>query len=197
MIADEYFVLERENNDNYPLFSWDQPSGEFGLGRPVKHEGPIKLRLGEPISPNFQWADFHETPAPVVSENIVRILAPLNIYGMQLVPAKVRNPKTPFSEEKDYWLVHVWNRIVCLDKEQSVLDVDEVDGRIWSIDKLVLDERTLSSFDVSKRLVFNLTESTSVTLIHQSVRDAILATNPIGVRFFAANEWNSDSSFSD
>lgn len=195
MIADEYFVMERENNDDYPLFSWDQPSGEFGLGRPVTHTERLKFRLGEPISPNFQWADFHEAPAPVVSEKLFRVLVPLDIYGVQLVPAEVRDPKVPFPETKDYWLMHVWNRIACINKEHSLLDVDEVDGRIWSIDKLVLDDRTLSSFDLPKRLVFSLTESTSVTLVHQTIRDEILAVDPTGIRFFNANDWNSDSSF--
>jgi len=46
MLQAEYFVLMRENNDNYPLFSWDQPRGDFGMGKPVKYREPIKFRLG-------------------------------------------------------------------------------------------------------------------------------------------------------
>ncbi len=196
MLQAEYYVIERENNDNYPLFSWDQKRGEFSMGKPVEYKDPVKLKLGEPISPNFEWADYHSLPKPVISKQIADVLAPLNIYGIQLVPAEVRNPKGgPFADVKNYYFLHVWNRIHCLDKEQSELDLDEDDGRIWEIEKLVLDEKTLGMFELRKRLVFELTEKTSVTLFHQSIKEVIMAINPKGFRFIKATEWYSDIGF--
>ncbi|MEM9102366.1 MAG: DUF1629 domain-containing protein [Pseudomonadota bacterium] len=195
MLQDEYYVIERESNDNYPLFSWDQRSGKFGLGKPIEIKEPVKLRLGEPISANFEWVDFHRLPACVFSKRITDVLKPMQLYGIQLVPAKVRNPKGLSDEPRDYWFMHVWNRITCLDREQSELDIDEVDGRIWSIEKLVLDEEVLGLVELKKRQVFELTEDTSTLLIHQSVKDAILSVNPVGCRFFKATEWNSDIVF--
>jgi len=195
MLQDEYYVIRRQNNDNYPLFSWDQSSGKFGLGRPVEVTEPVKLRLGEPIPPRFEWADYHSLPDPVVSSRIYEALLPLDLYGVQFVPATVRNPKDPFSATRDYWFIHVWNRIACLDKENSELDIDEVDGRIWGIDKLVLDEKTLTMFELPKRLLFELAEKTSVLLVHQTIKDAIESVHPKGVRFFKATEWNSDKTF--
>lgn len=195
MLQDEYYVIESENNDNYPMFSWDQLSTEFGRGKPAELKEPVKMRLGDPISPNFEWVDFHIVPDPVVSKRIVDALLPLNLHGVQFVPAKVRNPRDPFSEPHDYWFIHVWNRIHCLDKEKSELEIDEVDGRIWGIDKLVLNEKTLAMFELRKRLMFELTENTSVLLIHQRVKDAIESVHPKGVRFFKATDWNSDKTF--
>lgn len=196
MLQDEYYIMDRENNDNYPLFSWDQSSGKFGLANPINFDEPIKLRLRDPISPNFEWADFHKLPDPVVSKCVVDVLAPMDIYGIQLVPAKVRNPKDPFSEPRDYWFIHVWNRISCLNERESELEWDEVDGEIWGIEKLVLDEEILSLFELRKRQIFELAEDTSVLLIHQTIKDAIMSVNPLGCRFFKASEWNSDISFS-
>lgn len=195
MLQDEYFVIRRQNNDNYPLFSWDQLSGQFGMGKPAEVNEPIKLRLRDPVSPNFEWADYHVAPAPVVSKRIFDALTPLTLHGVQFVPAKVRNPRDPFSEPRDYWLIHVWNRIHCLDKEKSELDVDEVDGEIWGIKKLVLNEKTLGMFELRKRMMFELAEDTSVLLVHKRVKDTIESVHPKGVRFFNAAQWNSDKTF--
>ncbi len=195
MLQEEYYVIGRSNNDNYPLFSWDQLSGDFGMGRPVEFKEPVKFRLGSSASPNFEWVDYHSSPEPVISKRIVDALIPLDLYGVQLVPVKVRNPKDPFSDVKDYWYMHVWNRIACLDKEKSEIDYDEVDGKIWDIDKLVLNEKTLSLFELRKRQIFELTEKTSVLLIHQTIKEAIESVNPKGCRFFKATDWYSDIVF--
>lgn len=194
MLQAEYYVVERENNNNYPLFSWDQSSGDFGLGRPIQCEAPLNFRLGDPISPKFEWVDYHKAPQPVISFAMARILEKLDVYGIQLIPAKVRNPKDPFSELHDYCFVHVWNRISCLDKLNSEVEYMK-SGRIFSIDKLALDEKALGSFELRKRLIFELTENTSMLLAHQLIKDAIESVSPKGIRFIPAAKWNSDSPF--
>ncbi len=194
MLIDEYYIIERENNDKQPLFSWDEKSGDFGLGKPVEYKAPVKLRLGEPVPQTPEWVDYHKLPKPVISKRLFDVLAPLDIYGIQLVPAVVRNPKDPFSEIYDYWFVHIWNRISCLDKEKSELELYD-DGDIFGIDKLVLDEKTLAMFELRKRLIFELAENTSTIIIHQSIKEAIMSVNPKGIRFFKASEWNSDITF--
>lgn len=194
MLQDEYYVIESENNDQYPMFSWDQLSDGFGIGVPAVVNGPVKFRLGEPIPPKPQWVDYHVAPSPVVSSLIADVLAPKNIYGVQLVPAEVRDPRDPFAEVRDYWYVHVWNRIGCVDKQKSDVEYFK-DGSIFSIDELVLDEDVLSKIELSKRLVFELSEKNSVLLIHESVKNLIMSVSPRGCRFFKASDWNSDSTF--
>lgn len=194
MLQAEYYVVESENNDNYPMFSWDQSSGDYGLGKPIQYIEPLKFRLGDPISPKFEWVDFHEAPQPVISPLLARVLAPLDIYGIQLIPARVRNSKDPFSALHDYWFMHVWNRISCMDRALSEVELYD-DGNIFSIDKFILDEKTLGLFELRKRLIFELAENTSVLLVHQSIKDAIESANPKGIRFIPATQWNSDSTF--
>jgi hypothetical protein len=195
MLQDEYYIIERENNDNYPLFSWDESSGEYSLGKPIEYKEPVKLRLGEPISPNFEWVDFHKLPEPVFSQRVVNALAPMDIYGIQLVPAKVRNPKAPLEGERDYWFMHVWNRIHCLDTDNSELEYSKSGNTIFGIDRLVLKEKTLDLFDLRERQVFELAENTSTLLVHQTVKDTIGSVNPKGCRFYKVTEWNSDIVF--
>lgn len=195
MLQAEYYVIESETHKPYPLFSWDQSSGEFGLGRPIQSETPLKFRLGDPIPDKFELVDFHEAPQPVISFPLARILEKLDIYGIQLIPAKVRNPKDPFSELHDYCFVHVWNRISCLDKTQSIITTNKAGDIIWGIEKFVLDEQILAKFELRKRLIFELAENTSVLLMHQSIKDAIESISPKGIRFIPATQWNSDSTF--
>lgn len=196
MLQDDYYVMERENNDNYPLFAWDQRESEYNLGKPVEYVEPVKFRLAEPIPPSPEWVDYHELPNPVISKLVLDALLPLDLYGVQFIPAKVRNPNDASAEPHDYWFMHVWNRIACLDKEKSELEVLP-SGRIFNIDKLVLNENTLDMFELNKRMIFGLTEKTSVVLVHQHIKDAISSVQPKGVRFFKANEWNSDLIFSE
>ena len=177
MLQEEYFIIESENNGNYPMFSWDQSSGAFGQGRPVKIKQPVKMRLGEPVPANFEWADYYEVPGPVVSRPIAEVLAAMKIYGVQLVPAKVGNPKEPDSVARDYWFIHVWNRISCLDRSNSELELYG-DGTIFSIEELQLDENSLASVEPDKRLFFGLCEKRSVLLLHRSIKDAIESVKP-------------------
>lgn len=193
MLQSEYFVIERENK-GYPLFSWDQSSGQFGLGRPVQFNEPVSLRIKEPVPPEPELVDFHELPEPVFSHRVGQILAPLDIYGIQLVPAKVRNPNDRQPVFHDYCFMHIWNRISCLDKDNSELELYD-DGSIFGIEKLVLNERTLGAFELPKRLIFQLAEKTPVSIIHLSVKDALMAARPVGVRFIPVKEWYTDIAF--
>jgi len=195
MLQNDYFIIERENNDNYPLFSWDQTADEFGLGAPAEFIAPVKLRLRDPISPKFEWVDYHQLPDPVVSPSLANVFSKLHIYGIQLIPALVAHYATPFSEPQNYVFIHVWNRIACLDRDNSELECNRDGTRIFGIQKLVLNENVLHSTPLSNRLIFELEEKSSVLLVHASLKDAIEAVSPKGCRFFKVSDWNSDSSF--
>jgi hypothetical protein len=196
MLQDEYYIIDSENNDNHPLFSWDQRSSLFVNNvAPVVIEEPIKLRLSAPIPTNIEWVDYHSCPESVVSSVIADVLRPLNIFGIQLVPAKVRHPNDPFCGIKVYWFIHVWNRIACLDKDKSEVITNKKGTRVFSIERFVLNETELEKVELKHRLVFELAEHSTVLLVHQSVKDVIESVNPKGCRFFKATEWNSDIVF--
>lgn len=194
MLQTEYYVVERENNDNYPLFSLDQKSVGTGQGVPIQYSEPLQFRLRNPISSKFKWVDYHIAPEPVISTDLASLLEKMVIYGIQLIPANVSNSKGRRSESRDYFFVHVWNRISCLDTTKSDL-IRMKSGMIFSIEKFVIDEIALQKIELKRRLIFELAEKTSILLMHQSIKDAIESIKPKGIRFIPAIEWNSDRTF--
>lgn len=196
MLQDDYFIIDSVNDASYPIFRWDQPRGSIGLGSPVSIQEPLKFKLGDPIPENYQWADFHVSPKPLISERLAKLLASLNIYGIQLLPAKVADANNPFPNPKDYYFLHVFNRISCTDKDKSQFDEYD-DGTIFGFDSLVLNETALSMVQPEHRMIFELAEDTSVLIIHRSLKNAIEEIKPSGLRFFKVSEWNSDCDFTN
>jgi hypothetical protein len=189
-INKDYYVIDRAGGSQYPLLEWNQLSLIFYKGKPVTVTEPVKLRLGAPVPKNPVMVDYHSLPKPVVGQKIFNVLNPLNIDGTQLLPADVEMPD---GEKLRYWLLHVFNKITCLDRDKSICDID--DGYVMDIERLVLDEDILQNIPVEKRLVFVLKESVSTCLFHKSIMDAVMAVNPVGCRFFPVTSWNDDSSF--
>ena len=189
----DYYVISRANNNHHPLFEWDQRSGMFYKGVPVEIEEPVKLRLGAPIPGKPKMVDYHSLPESVVSEKIWNVLEPMNIDGIQLVPAKVRGVNE--GDVYDYWLIHIYNEIACMDRNLSVYSIDDSDGRIDDIARLVLDNGILNDIPLEERLVFELSEGSAMFLYHASVVTAVLSENPEGVTFTNVAEWNDGTAF--
>jgi hypothetical protein len=120
----------------------------------------------------------------------------MNLCGVQLVPAEVRNPRDPFSTVHNYCFMHFWNRNGCLDREKSKLRTNRSWTRIFSIDALVLQEQVISKIELEKRVIFLLAEikKPSLVLIHETMKQAILSLNPVGCRFISAEDWSSSKS---
>lgn len=189
----EYYVIGRANNNNHPLLGWGQSSLPFNKGKPVQVTEPIKLVLGPPIPDHPVMADYHSLPRPVIGKKIKDVLEPLNIDGIQLVPAKV-DARDKGLGVLDYWLVHVFNEIECMDKDKSISTYDSL-GDASDIKKLVLSETELNPIPLDMRLIFRLAECSPTHLFHQSIVDKILAVKPEGVRFIRVDQWSHGSSF--
>ena len=188
----EYYIIMRANNNNHPLLGWRQESGMFYRDEPVEIDEPVRLGIGKPVPKNPVMADYHSLPESVVSEKIKNVLEPMNIEGIQLVPAVVEGVKK--GESYDYWLLHIYSCISCMDREKSTYKISK-SGTSISIEKLVVDEAVMKEIPLEKRLVFELEEGASLFLVHKSVRDAVMAVNPVGVEFIDVDEWGIGSSF--
>jgi hypothetical protein len=198
-INTEYFIVERENNNNHPLLEWAGTTFQGPLARsardsrPVQFTEPIQLKLGAPIPPMPEMVDYHSLPEPIIGQKIKDVLEPLNIEGIQFIPAKV-DTRDKGLGVFDYWYLHVYNRITCMDKEKSVCSYSP-SGRITDIKKLVLADYELKHLPLEERLIFVLKEYTSVYLFHESIKDKIMSDNPVGIRFFRVDKWGSSAAF--
>ncbi|QSQ20545.1 hypothetical protein JY651_35690 [Pyxidicoccus parkwayensis] len=188
----DYFVIESEASNNHPMLQWDQLAGHFRKGVAVKVDEPVRLRLGKPVPRNPVMVDHHELPEPVVSTRLKDLLEPMNLFRVQLVPTDVTVKP---DDVRRYWLMHIYNTITCVDRQRSSLSIDEDDGGILGIRKLVLDEEVLRAIPLEQRLVFRLAESTSTNVFHQSVADKVLSLKPEGLRFIPVERWNDGAAF--
>jgi hypothetical protein len=119
----------------------------------------------------------------------------MNIYGLQLLPATVRGKEDELY--KDYWVAYVYNRIACLDMEHSKYEISKVDGAVKNILQFFLDKEKLAAIPLEKRLVFLLAEGMYMRIYHKSVVDAIMAANPVGIKFYPIQEWYEGIQFEE
>lgn len=194
MLQEQYYVIGRTRDENHPWLTWDQP--EVGRkGQPVEVAEPLRFRVGEPRPDTLEWADYLRAPEALLSPRLGQVLAALDIHGVQLVPAQVRDPASPEAPPQPYLLLNVTNLLECIDRQSSVLDTSSNGDLIWSIERLVLREDVLERVAPEQRRVFQLAEDSNVILVHQSVRDALLAAGPSGIRFHAAYGWDACESY--
>jgi hypothetical protein len=123
----------------------------------------------------------------VISKKIADIMLPMNIKGIQLIPATVKSNKGVIYE--DFFFVYIHHYIEAMDKEKSKFEVSSSGSGVYFIDSFRLDEKVLKEIPLEERLVFKLKESGTKNLYHRSVVDAIMATAPEGVQFIKVENW--------
>lgn len=187
-----YYVLERENNDSYPLFSSDEERGtQIACGEIVDVlPGAVALRLGNPVPAAPVFVDFHTMPEPVVSARLHAVFALLHLYRVQLVPAQVKHRGGSIP----YWVVNVCNRFPAVDIAKSKYTTD-ASGDIGILEKLVLDSAKLGAVPEDQRLMFVPAEYESIWLVEESVKTAMEGVKPKGVRFFSLEDWDDAAAF--
>jgi hypothetical protein len=182
-----YYVAEPENNDNYPMLSWDDPrSRNVARNEEVVTTTPVRLRLGAPVPKTPQMVDFHILPEPVISKKLRDVLEPMKLPLVQMVPVQI---VTETGTHHDYSLFHVRNRLQCLNISMSRYEANGR-GEILILEKPVLDERVLGKVPEEDRRVFRPVEYSGLWLFHEKVMRAIMAARPVGLRFFHVRDWS-------
>lgn len=181
----EYYLIGGDGDPSTPLLAPDEGQSTRILHKEIPYDGlePIRLRFNNPIPKNPKMRDYHSLPTSVVSKKVRDTLAPMNIYGIQFIPAVIRNELNG-DVYQDYYIIHVFNQIEALDREKAEYTTsDLMKYGISQINKLVLDQKILENIPLEKRLVFYLKESISKRIYHKSIVDAVMAIEPDGLRF--------------
>ncbi len=189
-LNDEYYVLESENNNNYPMIEADlEPHSQ---GKKLIGEYSLDMYLSDPMPRNPEYVDFHTSGSiPVVSNNMKKLLEPLDIYGIQFVKGTEGNV---IEELKlDYYLLHIYSRIVCIDRDKS--DIDENEIRVRNVKTLVIDSVELLKIPEENRLIFKVREYGVIQLFHKSIVDVIESAGLKGLRFIPVKKWNDNAAF--
>jgi hypothetical protein len=189
-LNDEYFVLEPENSDDYPLISASlKPKS---IGKKVNGDYELKIYLRDPIPSNPIYVDFHTSGSmPVVSKKFRDLMGELEIEGVQVL--KGSHGDVVNDLKMDYYLLHIYSRLECLDKENS--DIDESDVRVSDVRSFTLDSEKLKRIPEEQRLVFKVREYGVIQLFHQSIVDILVSSGLKGFRFIPVKEWNDNVAF--
>lgn len=185
----EYFFIEFDPDGKYAALEFSEPDQEsFELSRPVhvSQKESFKFKFSSiPKISNPKTADYHYFNYLVFSKKITKILHRLNLPGIEYLPAEITDKKGNIYS--NYNIIHICNRIPCMDKERSAWRAPLFDKeKVMAIDILTLDSEKLNAVPLSDRRLFNLSECPAYTLFHKSIVDSILASKPTGLKFVSA-----------
>jgi hypothetical protein len=186
----EYYVIDSAEDQAYPLLDCDPDSDhtETYVYDNKENEIPdpqeMEFVFGKPYPRKPVIGDYFSQTESIVSEKIKNVLEPMNIKGIQLIPATVTSNKGDVYD--GYYYIHVYHRIRAMDMNDSVYEQDD---DYFSIERFNLDKDVLREIPLEERLVFKLRESPTEKLYHKSVVDAIMAVNPVGVQFTRVEDW--------
>lgn len=154
----------------------------------------IRFRFGAPLPRKPELADVHNDAYQlIISNKIKEAMQAMQLKDVQYLPATIENPKTKEVFE-DYWVLYIYNMIYCMNKEKSKFKAHN-NGRIVSIDKLMLNNEVLDKIPLEERLVFALGEKRLQMLFHASIVERIVALMPKGMKFAAVAGWSDKKLF--
>lgn len=148
-------------------------------GKPVPNPQPTSFTYSAPVPRgkltvgDYFWA----VGDSVFSKRVIEVLTPMNIGGVQIIPATVFSNKGERYE--DFFYLHIWRHIEAMDKEKSDF---KYKYERYSIDRFVLDRKALAKIPLEERLIFKTREDRE-SLFHRSIVEAIMDTDPVGVVF--------------
>jgi len=120
----------------------------------------------------------------VFSARLRELLHDLMIDNIQYFDLDIVNPETG-DTYTDYKIANVIGLANCVDKDKSDLKFYS-SGDIKRIRKLVLDESKIPP----ELKIFRLSNRTTLTLVHQSVKDAIVGAGITGCVFYKPEEYH-------
>lgn len=143
------------------------------------------FRLSEPLQGTLtDHLSADGIPGLVFSDKLCRLLYNMMVANLQYFPLTIIN--TPNGETYEgYKIANVIGVLDCIDKKASDMEYFD-DGDIEFINKLVIDEAKIPpEFDF-----FRLSGRTTLVLVSQVVKDAIVGAGMTGCIFYKPEDYN-------
>ena len=147
---------------------------------------PIRLVVDDyqkdPVITDFMFCD---SVYLVLDDKLLDILLPLKLPKTQHFPVVIEDRKG--IKHKNYFMWYIYHTVACLDPVKSEA-FHKRDGA-YDIEKIVLNNSTLSHIARQERLAFRMSESPDMILIHQSLKEQFSQAGVTGATFYSVNEW--------
>ncbi|MCG5053346.1 MAG: hypothetical protein KA712_10345 [Myxococcales bacterium] len=188
MAKPNYYVLQRANDDRYPLFESDDPNRRpLFRAQWVTLPAPLVIRLGAPVPDDPVLVDYHSMPQHVFSRRLADAILALEPENVQLIPAMLH------FRDKTYEYAQLHAAVAV----SGVLDMNRSrfspSGSILKSISLHYDR--IAELPEKQRLLIALKEEARKFIFHEDVKRAIEATGGVGFRFIHVDDWTDGSSF--
>lgn len=195
---DEYFYVRANELEIYPTLKYASGGGDYTEISKEELEDTSTKRIvcfAAPIPEKPQLGDFHYLKqfAPVISERLKNVLESLNLKDVQFLPVVIRDECD--NKNEGFYILHVYNKMKCLDKERSEWEESFFDEEKADIDKLVLDNAKIDKIPSEDRLVLKVWEDSTHLLFHESVVEKILEIAPTGLTIYRLSKYNPSLPF--
>ena len=191
----DYYVIDRKGDKAYPLVGPHEDSEHTLLyigdnfsefrEKSIPNPKPVEFVFCDPIPRKPVIGDYFSDPESIISKKIADEMKPMNIKGIQLIPATVESNKGNVYE--DFFWIYIHHYIEAMDKDKTNFELSKYG--LYRFDSFTLDEKILTEIPLEERLIFKLKEKSSIKLYHCSVVDIIMSTNPEGVMFTKVEDW--------
>ncbi len=187
----DYFVLSSDFAAVHPILEEDYDLTTL-LKKDImltdeETERQIVLNVARPYPKKIEICDYHSSPNPVISTKVVTALCSLKtIYGIQLLPCTIVDHES--NEYQNYYLMHIYNQIECIDYKRSEFKVNEKTGS-KTIQKIRLNNVSLNKISITNRLVFRPEGAKHLKIFHKSVVEAIQRAEVVGLKFYTMKDY--------
>jgi hypothetical protein len=182
-----YYVLDRSWADHPARVMDDVPFFEdidFDLGERISARVPQPLRFKlEPLDPNANdvgpdMPEFFDESVPLFREDLIAAMQEAGVDNLDLYDAVIYDPDTK-KRYTNYKAVNIIGAIAAADMSKSKATVHP-GGPVIDVefDELVLDETRTGGV-----LIFRLAEATGTILVHERLRDHLLAKGFTALEF--------------
>ena len=182
-----YWVMRSMPSSDEDLRIYEQPTTvralglSFDLGRKILYRYKTIEIVRERDNPGRYTDNLlaYGVLGLVFNSKIRMILRAQEVRNIQYFRAVLVDNLTG-TEVEDYQIANIVGTVLCIDKDASVLGLDEDDGSIEDIDKLVLNKNAIEE---SSLKIFRIGEYSSIVVVHDSIKKAFEAEDVTGVGF--------------